>query len=150
MYGVTKSFKFEASHRLFTMPAEHPCANLHGHSYVVRVSIWTEDIKNLENPNMVIDFGKLKEFQKQLDEHFDHSLILHEDDPIYDAVKEYVCRIIKMPNKMDVTAENMAYLFANSINAICNKYKIKSGNIQVDVDETVGNTASYVREIGTI
>jgi len=65
MYAVTKAFKFEASHRLFTMPMEHPCRNLHGHSYVVRVSIWVEDIKNLENPNMVIDFGKLKEFQKQ-------------------------------------------------------------------------------------
>ncbi len=148
MYGITKNFKFEAAHRLFTMPQDHPCRNLHGHSYVVKVSVWIEDIKQMENPNMVIDFGKLKIFQKQLDEFFDHALILHEDDPLYDIIKDHVCKIMKMPFKLDVTAENMAYLFANSINAICKEYKIKSGQIQVEVAETVGNTASYVREIG--
>ena len=52
-----------------------------------------------------------------------------------------------MPFKLDATAENMAYLFANSIDVICKEYKIKSGQIQVEVDETVGNTASYTKEI---
>ena len=147
MYSITKSFKFEASHRLFTMPQDHACRNIHGHSYVVRVSIWVDDIKNMENPNMVVDFGKLKVFQTQLDEFFDHTLILHEDDPLYDIIKPHVCKIIKMPFKLDATAENMAYLFANSIDVICKEYKIKSGQIQVEVDETVGNTASYTKEI---
>ncbi len=150
MYSITKSFKFEAAHRLFTMPNDHPCRNIHGHSYVVKVSIWVDDIKTMENPNMVIDFGKLKQFQKQLDEFFDHTLILHEDDPLFDILKDHVCKIIKMPFKLDVTAENMAYLFANSINVICNEYKIKTGQIQVEVAETVGNTASYTREIEVI
>jgi len=150
MYGITKNFKFEAAHRLFTMPSEHPCSNLHGHSYVVKVSIWVEDMKQMSNLNMVIDFGKLKVFQKQLDEFFDHSLILHEDDPLYDIIKPHVCKIMKMPNKLDVTAENMAFLFANSINEICKEFNVNSGQIQVDVAETVGNDGHYVREIGEI
>lgn len=150
MHGITKTFKFEYAHRLFTMPEGHQCRNIHGHSCVVRASIWTEDISKLENPNMIIDFGKLKEFQEQLNEHFDHALILHQDDPLYDIVKPYVCKIIKMPLSLDVTAENMAKLFANSINDICKKYHIRNGQIHVDVDETIGNTGSYTREIGNI
>ena len=150
MYGIKKRFKFEYAHRLFTMPEGHQCRNIHGHSAVVKVTIWVEDISKMENPNMIIDFGKLKEFQEQLNEHFDHALILHEDDPIYDAVKDHICKLIKMPFKLDVTAENMAYLFANSINEICKSHKINTGHIQVEVDETVGNTGIYTREIGSI
>jgi len=150
MYGIKKNFKFEYAHRLFTMPEGHQCRNIHGHSAVVRVTIYIEDMSKMENPNMVLDFGKLKVFQEQLNEHFDHALILHEDDPIGELIKEHVCKIIKMPFGLDVTAENLAYLFANSINAICKEYKILEGSIQVEVDETVGNTGFYIREIGGI
>ena len=148
MYSVTKSFKFEAAHRLWTMPAEHPCRNIHGHSYVVKVSIFIEDIKKMQNPNMVVDFGLLKKFQESLNE-LDHALVLHEKDPLGKILKDQVCKIVIMPFQLDVTAENMALLFANQINHMCvNEFGIKQGSVQVDVDETVGNTGSYTREIG--
>lgn len=150
MYSVTKTFKFDAAHRLFTMPTGHKCRSIHGHSYVVRVSIGIEDIKKLNNPNMVVDFGLLKKFQEDLDQ-FDHALILHQDDSLIKLLADEVCNIIIMPFGLDVTAENMAFLFANKINYMClNEFGIKSGQIQVEVDETVGNTASYMREIGVV
>jgi 6-pyruvoyl tetrahydropterin synthase/QueD family protein len=150
MYSVTKTFKFDAAHRLFTMPETHKCRNIHGHSYVVRVGIYIEDIKKMKNPNMVVDFGILKKFQEELD-NLDHSIILHEQDPLVEVLKKHVCRVIVMPFENDVTAENMAVMFANSINHMCiNEFKIAAGSIQVEVDETVGNTAAYMREIGAI
>ena len=150
MYSVTKTYKFDAAHRLFTMPEDHKCRNIHGHSYVVRVSIGIEDIEKLPNPNMVVDFGLMKKFQEDLDQ-FDHALILHEQDPLFTILEPHVCRMLAMPFGLDVTAENMAYLFANKINHMClTEFGIRSGQIQVEVDETVGNTASYMREIGGV
>ena len=78
MYSITKSFKFEASHRLFDMPSNHQCRNIHGHSYVVNVTISVDTLKD----NMVIDFGKLKQFQTHLDKHYDHSIILNPFDKV--------------------------------------------------------------------
>ena len=150
MYSVTKTFKFDMSHRLFTMPKEHKCHSFHGHSYVVRVGIYIEDIKKMRNPNMVVDFGLLKRFQEDLDD-FDHATLLHENDPLIKILKDHECRIIVMPFGLDTSAENMAELFANKINHMCvNEFGITEGNIQVEVDETVGNTAAYMREIGSV
>jgi len=149
MYAITKTFKFDAAHRLLIMPKGHKCRNLHGHSYVVKVGIFIDEILVMDNPNMVIDFGLLKKkFGSEL-ECFDHSLILAEKDPLVHILKDHVDRLIIMPPNLDTTAENMAYLFANKINELCiNEFNIKDGNIQVDVDETVGNTATYIRQIG--
>jgi len=150
MYSVTKTFKFDAAHRLFTMPEGHKCRNIHGHSYVVRVGIYIEDIKKMKNPNMVVDFGILKKFAEYL-EVMDHALILHQDDPLDPILRNHIGRLIIMPFGLDTTAENMAFLFANQINYMCiNDFKITQGNIQVEVDETVGNTAAYVREIRAV
>ena len=150
MYSVTKTFKFDAAHRLFTMPQEHKCRNIHGHSYVVRVGIYIDDIKKMKNPNMVVDFGLLKKFQEDLDE-MDHAIILYEKDPLIEILKDHICRMVIMPFGLDVTAENMAYMFANKINYMCvNDFGVNQGNIQVEVDETVGNTAAYTREIGSL
>lgn len=150
MYSVTKTFKFDAAHRLFTMPETHKCRNIHGHSYVVRVGIYVEDIKKMKNPNMVVDFGILKKFADDL-EVMDHALILHQDDPLGPMLKDHIGRLIIMPFGLDTTAENMAVMFANQINHMCiNEFKISAGSIQVEVDETVGNTASYMREIGAV
>jgi 6-pyruvoyl-tetrahydropterin synthase len=151
MYGIVKAFKFESSHRLLCMPEGHPCSKIHGHSYVVRVSIYVEDIKKMPNPNMVVDFGLLKKFQEDLNA-MDHAIVLSSKDPMLeDMDKKYNQKVVVMPFELDPTAENMAFLFANSINQMClTQFGIKEGNIQLEVDETVGNTAIYMREIGGV
>lgn len=147
MYGITKSFKFESSHRLMCMGEGHPCSKIHGHSYVIRVSIFIEDIKKMKNPNMVVDFGLLKPFQEDLNE-MDHAIVLSSKDPMLEDMKKHNQKIVVMPFELDPTAENMAFLFANKINYMClNNFGITQGNIQIEVDETVGNTAIYMREI---
>jgi 6-pyruvoyltetrahydropterin/6-carboxytetrahydropterin synthase len=36
---LTRSFRFEAAHRLPRVPADHKCHRMHGHSFVVDVAI---------------------------------------------------------------------------------------------------------------
>ena len=57
---VTKEFNFEIAHALWNY--DGPCANIHGHSYRMFVTVIGEPISVSENPKngMVIDFGDLK------------------------------------------------------------------------------------------
>ncbi|MEK6232303.1 MAG: 6-carboxytetrahydropterin synthase, partial [Luteolibacter sp.] len=36
---LTKDFRFEAAHTLPTLPADHKCRQMHGHSFKVEISI---------------------------------------------------------------------------------------------------------------
>ncbi len=144
MFSIKKRFKFEAAHRLLSMPEDHPCRSLHGHSYVVDVKITVKDLKDLENPNMIIDFGKLKEFQKWLDENFDHATILNPDDTLYRILKQFPDKMkVRLMPTGDPTAENMSALFASILRDICKKLVNKEFSIEVEVFETIGNSASY-------
>jgi 6-pyruvoyltetrahydropterin/6-carboxytetrahydropterin synthase len=150
MYSIKKHFKFEASHRLMCMKEGHPCRNLHGHSYVVFVEIKVDGMENLENPNMIIDFSKLKSFQKWLDENYDHALILNPADKLYDVMKSFdeEMKVCTIPNG-DPTAENMAVFFTDIVDTIANPYvsgKVNKYIITVEVFETVGNSASFTKE----
>jgi queuosine biosynthesis protein QueD len=152
MYSVTKSFKFEAAHRLLSVDESHGCRNIHGHSYVVRVTISVPGIKELENPHMVVDFGKMKEFKNQVIDNLDHKLILNSKDELINILKDVKdVQIIQMPQNLDPTAENMAHLFSINLRDICIKhFGILSATIKIDVDETVGNTASYTLQFATL
>ena len=44
MFRITKEFHFSASHQLKGLPAEHQCARLHGHNYVVEVELSAETL----------------------------------------------------------------------------------------------------------
>lgn len=65
-----KEFTFEAAHRLPSVPPDHRCARLHGHSYRVRIHVSGE-----VDPasGMVIDFTDIKAaFKPIVDEYLDH------------------------------------------------------------------------------
>ena len=69
MYRVTKEFHFSASHQLSRLPADHPCARLHGHNYIVVVELAAAD---LDDFGFVRDYQELKLLKRYIDEHFDH------------------------------------------------------------------------------
>lgn len=68
-YRIAKMFRFEAAHRLPRVPAGHPCARLHGHSYRVRLLLAAD---GLDERGMVWDFNDLGPFADYLREQFDH------------------------------------------------------------------------------
>lgn len=91
---IQKEFHFSASHQLTHLldaEPDHPCARLHGHNYVVTLSL-RGDI----NPatGFVLDYGTLKQFQQYIDQAFDHR---HLNDVCGSAI--------------ETTAENLAHRF---------------------------------------
>ena len=88
MYRISKEFTFSASHRLDHLPAEHQCARLHGHNYIVVVELAAAA---LSPDGFVRDYHDLAALKAHIDAEFDHR---HLND------------VLAMP-----TAENLARYF---------------------------------------
>ena len=76
---VTKEFKFETAHAL--KGYDGLCKHIHGHSYVLLVTVIGEPIQDPNSPKlgMVVDFGDLKRIvKKEIVDKMDHCLILNE------------------------------------------------------------------------
>ena len=92
---LTKTFRFEAAHRLPKVPAGHKCGRLHGHSYQVDVIV-----KGTPNPEtgMVIDFADITKAWEPLHLTLDH-YYLNEieglENPTSEVLAEWIYRRIK-------------------------------------------------------
>lgn len=75
---VTKRFSFEMAHALRCH--DGLCAHIHGHSYVLDVSIegTPAHVPGSAKDGMVIDFADLKRLVKPIVDRYDHALFLHE------------------------------------------------------------------------
>ena len=79
---VSKIFSFETAHALWGYDGK--CRNIHGHSYVLTVTVTGDIIDDKDNPKygMIIDFGDLKAIVKEhvVDE-YDHVLLVNGNTP---------------------------------------------------------------------
>jgi len=79
---VTKIFDFETAHALWGYDGK--CANIHGHSYKLTVSITgaiINDVNAVKN-GMIIDFSDLKKIVKEaVINPFDHALLVNGKTP---------------------------------------------------------------------
>jgi len=66
---LSKTFRFEAAHCLPNVPPGHKCAEPHGHSYRVTVTVAGQVDEAL---GWVMDFGDLKEVVSPLIQQLDH------------------------------------------------------------------------------
>jgi len=125
MITVTKEIRFEAAHRLrFHKGA---CRNIHGHSYLLRVTVSAMPKSKHPDPNMVIDFGVLKKVMLAVThgeefgdlppiQSWDHSVILHEDDYLAAVLRVATAdqgepiNIVRLTR--EPTVENMVEIFA--------------------------------------
>lgn len=69
MYRISKEFHFSASHQLGNLPADHQCARLHGHNYIVVVELAAME---LSADGFVRDYQDLSDLKSYIDECFDH------------------------------------------------------------------------------
>lgn len=69
MWQISKDFKFSASHQLIGLPEGHQCGRVHGHNYIVRVTLASN---RLDSHGFVLDYGELKPFSTWIDETLDH------------------------------------------------------------------------------
>ena len=116
---VTKQFNFESAHALWNY--DGLCRNIHGHSYILEVTVRGEAIKDVNNPKlgMVMDFGDLKRLvKKEIVDILDHSLILNRKAPSHSFVN--VEQMFDRIHLLDYqpTCEKMVEDFANRIKAL--------------------------------
>lgn len=116
MIRVTKEFNFEIAHALWNY--DGPCANIHGHSYRMFVTVIGEPINDSGNPKngMVIDFGDLKKIIKQeIITPLDHAIILNKK--AQESLKSLNNQMFKKQYFVDYqpTCENMVIDFVKKI-----------------------------------
>lgn len=143
MYSVTKTFEFEASHKL-VLNYESPCSNIHGHSYNVLIELLCED---LDDNGMVVDFTELKYAKNWVMDNWDHALIVSEDDPEFNTLAKLDSVKIYPFKWSNVTAELMArHLFDIIYDNIKPRIKNLKG-INIEVWETSSNRARFFQDI---
>ncbi|MCM1169490.1 MAG: 6-carboxytetrahydropterin synthase [Bacteroides sp.] len=120
--SITKIFTFEAAHLL--KGYDGLCANIHGHSYRLEVSVHSpalnvkpgcflhSDESDPKN-GMLFDFSELKKLVNQaIIDRFDHSLVLNENigEGLLQVLQKNSLRIVRVPYQP--TSENMLIDFA--------------------------------------
>ena len=113
---VTKEFRFEMAHALWNY--DGLCRNIHGHSYILYVTIKGQPIADKENIKcgMVMDFGDLKKIVNQaIVQEMDHSLVINET-----SHHEHLLKTEQMFDRRHIlnyqpTCENMVIDFSERI-----------------------------------
>jgi 6-pyruvoyltetrahydropterin/6-carboxytetrahydropterin synthase len=108
MFRVSREIDFCYGHRL--LHYEGKCRHLHGHNGRAIITIETE---SLDGMGMVVDFNEIKRrINTWIDEHIDHRMILHREDPIVPVLE----KLGEPMYLLDVnpTAENIAKLIADT------------------------------------
>ena len=117
---ITKIFRFEMAHALWNYQGK--CKNIHGHSYVLFVTLSGNPINEKGHPEdgMLMDFGKLKKLIKHsvIDE-FDHAFVVNKNSPhacdipnnalLFENIKKV---------EFQPTSENLIHHFAQKIQSI--------------------------------
>lgn len=119
MYYTTKTFTFDAAHRLTSH--EGLCYNIHGHTYKVEVTLRSDEVQSAgSSQGMIMDFKDLKEIAagKVLDK-LDHAYIYNEydvneiDKDLVQTMKKHGLKTFAFPGVP--TAENMSRFFFHEI-----------------------------------
>lgn len=139
---ITKEFKFEMAHALYGY--DGLCANIHGHSYKLWVTVKGE-VKN-ENGHtkdgMLMDFTDLKSIVKpEIVDKYDHSLVLNANSPHADLDLSAFNKVYYLDYQP--TSENLVLDFANFI-----KEQLPDGVdlLKVVLSETASSFAEWNKE----
>ncbi|SVD81712.1 uncharacterized protein METZ01_LOCUS434566 [marine metagenome] len=139
---ITKEFKFEMAHALHGY--DGLCANIHGHSYRLWVTV-RGDVKK-ENKHikdgMVMDFTDLKSIIKPtIIKKYDHSLVLNANSPHANLDLSAFDKVYYLPYQP--TSENLVTDFANSITSLLPK---NVELLKVVLSETVSSFAEWNKD----
>lgn len=144
MFNITKSFTFDAAHRLFKLPTSHKCSNIHGHTYRVDVSI---TVKELDEYDFVIDFGELRWFKNYLDDNFDHKILISLSDPLLNDLQKILpttnLTVFPIIENQESSSELMCKHFYNIVKEWLVKNIDKSCFVSINVWETPTSKSSY-------
>lgn len=139
MFILKNEIQFDMAHYLSGYKGK--CANIHGHRYRLIVKISSETLhQEGQLRGMIDDFGNIKKILKEIEDFFDHKLIL-EDNEEGRKIGE---SLSQMPNNFKIvyvpyrtTAEEMS-------RHIFNMLKEKGLNVyEIELFETPSNSCIY-------
>jgi 6-pyruvoyltetrahydropterin/6-carboxytetrahydropterin synthase len=98
-FSISKDFQFSASHILSGLVKCHPCSQLHGHNYIVRVTLHS---KKLNDVGFVQDYRELSDIKEFIDDNLDHR---HLNDvmpfnPTAENIAKYLFDIFKIKHPL--------------------------------------------------
>jgi 6-pyruvoyltetrahydropterin/6-carboxytetrahydropterin synthase len=158
--AVTKDNHVFAAAHFITFPG-HRCETLHGHNYRTRVVVEGE----LDpEAHYVLDFSELKQLMKRLTDEIDHKVLLPLQNPKIQVREEgesvavavggkakYVfprmdCALLPIAN---TTVELLAqYLAGRVCRELAASGAVRLRAIEVEVEENVGQSATYRESLG--
>jgi 6-pyruvoyltetrahydropterin/6-carboxytetrahydropterin synthase len=141
---ITREFRFEMAHALWNY--DGLCKNIHGHSYILYITVTGEPISDLNNSKtgMLMDFSDLgKIINEEIVRKFDHSLVLNER-----AVKNNTFENSEMFERKHIfafqpTCENLVLYFAEILK---DKFPSNVSLYKIKLHETAGSFAEWYRD----
>jgi 6-pyruvoyltetrahydropterin/6-carboxytetrahydropterin synthase len=136
-WSITRRFRFDAGHRL--MKATGPCADLHGHTYTVEVTLFASRLNGFD---MILDFDFMKKkIGSWIKENWDHVVLLNWDDS--------AARVLSQTTKVftfneDPTAEILAMYLCNQLST---QFEPIVKAIRVTIYETPDCWATYTKNL---
>jgi 6-pyruvoyltetrahydropterin/6-carboxytetrahydropterin synthase len=104
MFRVCREINFCYGHRL--LGHQGKCRHLHGHGGRALITL---EGSELDDRGMVLDFSEIKDtVSRWIDEHLDHRMLLHCDDPLVPPLQSAGEPLFLMD--VNPTAENIARL----------------------------------------
>jgi 6-pyruvoyltetrahydropterin/6-carboxytetrahydropterin synthase len=141
LFKSTKRFTgFPCTHRQWR--AESHCRFVHGYSREFYFEFAASD---LTKEGWVVDFGGLKQLKSWLDEVFDHTFLVAQDDPALEDFKRLdqqgVIQLRVLPNPgMEGTA---LYVYENASRILKSLYGDRAWITMVEVRENEKNSAIF-------
>lgn len=124
--------------------ADSHCNKLHGYALGFHFEFEADD---LDARNWVVDFGSLKTLKDKLDDWFDHTCLVAQDDPEFHTFEKlHQIGLIKMIVVERTGCEGIAkwlFEYINDIWMVDNGYSGRCRIVKVEVRETPSNSASY-------
>jgi len=116
MYTISKTFTFDAAHKLFGVPPKHKCGRFHGHTY--QATFVFQSLELDETVGWVFDYGDTTPIKTWIEDKLDH-------------------RTLNDAMLANPTAENLAhFMFHNWIRDF-------PALVAVEIKETPATTAVY-------
>lgn len=142
MFKVKSQIEFDMAHYLSGYNGK--CSNLHGHRYKLIVSIKSETLhQEGQLRGMVDDFGNIKEKLKEIEDLFDHKLVIESNEEgllIAEKLKE-------LPNSFDVLLVPYRPTSEEMSRDIFHKLKAMGLDVcEVELFETPTNSCTYTED----
>ena len=143
MYKSTKTFTgLPCAHRQWR--DEGHCSLVHGYD---RTVIMTFGCHTLDEKGWVVDFGGLKKVKAWLEEKFDHTLLINEDDPMRPLFEKHDGGLWKLTIMPNVGMEGSSNYIYRQVNPMIEEMtEGRCWVISVECRENVKNSAIYTNE----